>query len=175
MALSLNVQAQQVQGADNKTQSAASNIPRYKGYIEPQYKDITTSALYVTMRDGTKIAIDVMLPKDLPPATKIPALLNITRYWRAKENREPDNLQKFFVGHGYALIMVDVRGTGASFGTWTMPWSKQEIEDYGKVVDWVIERSSGSFRKFIWRKLRAVACHAQSPGCESRAPQTLRV
>lgn len=140
LLFSRDVYAQQAQGPDNKTQ-AANNIPRYKGYSEPSYKDITTNSLYVTMRDGTKIAIDVMLPKDLPPATKIPALMNITRYWRAKENREPDNLQKFFVGHGYALIMVDVRGTGASFGTWTMPWSKEEIEDYGKVVDWVVAQS----------------------------------
>jgi uncharacterized protein len=144
LPLSVDVYAQQVQGADNKTQ-AAGNIPRYKGYGEPQYKEITTSALYLTMRDGTKIAIDVLLPKGLPAATKIPALLSITRYWRAKENREPDNLQKFFVNHGYALIMVDARGTGASFGTWTMPWSKEEIEDYGKVVDWVVAQpwSSG--------------------------------
>jgi putative CocE/NonD family hydrolase len=139
LPLSPDVYAQQVQRSDNKTQTAS--IPRYKGYREPQYKDITTSALYVTMRDGTKIAIDVMLPKDLSPATKIPALMSITRYWRATENRQPDNLQKFFVGHGYALIMIDVRGTGASFGTWTMPWSKKEIEDYGKVVDWVVAQS----------------------------------
>ena len=143
LPLSRAVYAQQAQGADNKPQTA-SNIPRYKGYSEPQYKDITTNSLYVPMRDGTKIAIDVMLPKDLPAATKIPALLNITRYWRAKENRQPDNLQKFFVGHGYALIMVDVRGTGASFGRWTMPWSKEEIKDYGEVVDWVVKQSWSS-------------------------------
>lgn len=140
LPLSTDALAQQAQGSDNKTQ-ANLNIPRYKGYREPQYKDITTSALYLAMRDGTKIAIDVLLPKGLPPATKIPALLSITRYWRATANRQPDNLQKFLVSHGYALIMVDVRGTGASFGTWTMPWSKKEIEDYGQVVDWVVRQS----------------------------------
>ena len=141
MALSPDVYGQAAQGADNRTQSAVNNIPRYKGYSEPQYKDLTTRALYVAARGGTKIAIDVLLPKDLPPGTKIPALMSITRYWRAAENRQPDNLQKFFVSHGYALIMVDVRGTGASFGSWTMPWSKEEIEDYGKVVDWVVAQS----------------------------------
>jgi putative CocE/NonD family hydrolase len=144
LPLSRGVSAQQVQGADTRPQAAAG-IPRYKGYSEPRYKDVTTRALYVTARDGTKIAVEVLLPKDLPPAVKIPALLSITRYWRATANRQPDNLQKFFVNHGYALIMVDVRGTGASFGAWTMPWSKEEIEDYGKVVDWVVAQpwSSG--------------------------------
>lgn len=138
-SLSGNVYAQQQpQGTDNKTQ-AANNIPRYKGYAEPQYKEIATQSLYVPMRDGTRIAIDVLLPKDLPTATKLPALMNITRYWRAPEDkRAPDNQQKFFVEHGYALIMVDVRGTGASFGRWTMPWSKEELADYGQVVDWIV-------------------------------------
>lgn len=130
-----HIYAQQAQKADNKQQVS---IPRYKGYSEPLYKDITTSALYVTMRYGTRIAIDVLLPKDLPANTKIPALMNITRYWRAKDNQQPGEWQKLFVGHGYALIMVDVRGTGASYGTWTMPWSKDEIKDYGEVVDWIV-------------------------------------
>ncbi|WP_207714181.1 hypothetical protein [Scytonema sp. UIC 10036] len=32
-------------------------------------------ALYVTMRDGVKIAIDVWLPKDLPSGTRIPTIM----------------------------------------------------------------------------------------------------
>jgi putative CocE/NonD family hydrolase len=132
-----NVQAQQAQGADNKQQSGSSS-PRYKGYSEPRYKEIANSSLYLAMRDRTRIAIDVLLPKELPADAKIPALLNFTRYWRARDNQPPGDLQKFFVQHGYALIMVDVRGTGASFGIWTMPWSEAEINDYGAVVDWVV-------------------------------------
>ncbi|HKR01444.1 MAG TPA: CocE/NonD family hydrolase [Pyrinomonadaceae bacterium] len=116
----------------------AGGPPRYKGYGGPLYKDVSVSSVYVPMPDGTRIAIDVLLPKDLPATDKIPALLNITRYWRAKENQPPADFQKFFVQHGYALIMVDVRGTGASSGVWTMPWSKDELKDYGKVVDWVV-------------------------------------
>lgn len=131
-----NVCAQQVQSAGNIQQT--NTAPRYQGYNEPQYKEINTISLYVTMRDRVRVAIDVLLPKDLPATTKIPALLNITRYWRAKESQSPADFQKFFVSHGYALIMVDVRGTGASFGRWTMPWSKDEIKDYGEIVDWVV-------------------------------------
>lgn len=134
--LSCNVYAQQSQGAVNRPQSGYT--PSYKGYSEPRYKDIAITSLYVPMRDGTRIAIDVLLPKDLPNAAKIPALISFTRYWRAQENQPPAEFQKFFVRHGYALIMVDVRGTGASFGTWTMPWSKDEVKDYGAIVDWIV-------------------------------------
>ena len=115
--------------------------PRYKGYAEPAYREASVTSAYVAMRDGVRIAVDVMLPKGLPPAAKVPALLSFTRYWRAKEGREPDNFQKFFVGHGYALVGVDVRGTGASFGAWTTPWSAEEVKDYGEVVDWVVAQS----------------------------------
>ena len=39
---------------------------------------------------------------------------------------------------GYALVLVDVRGTGASYGEWSILWSDQEIADLGEVVDWII-------------------------------------
>jgi len=112
--------------------------PRYKGYVAPAYTEASVSSTYVTMRDGVRIAVDVMLPKGTQAPVKLPALLTFTRYWRAKEGRQPDNQQMFFVGHGYALVSVDVRGTGASFGTWPAPWSAEEVRDYGQVVDWVV-------------------------------------
>ena len=115
--------------------------PRYRGYAEPAYREASVTSAYVTMRDGVRLAVDVMLPRGLPPAAKVPALLSFTRYWRAKEGSEPDNFQKFFVGHGYALVSVDVRGTGASFGAWATPWSAEEVKDYGEVVDWVVAQA----------------------------------
>jgi putative CocE/NonD family hydrolase len=133
------VHAQQAQAADGK--QAGDRMPRYPGYSEPRYKDVSTTSTYVAAADGTRIAVEVLLPAGLPAGAKIPTLLNFTRYWRARETGQPDSLQKFFVGHGYALVVVDVRGTGASFGVWTMPWSKDEVKDYGAVVDWVVAQA----------------------------------
>src|SRR5262249_16616947 len=39
--------------------------------------------------------------------------------------------------HGYAIVSSDVRGTGASFGRWPYPWSKDEISDLGSVIKWI--------------------------------------
>src|SRR5262249_37084362 len=39
---------------------------------------------------------------------------------------------------GYAMVLVDVRGTGASFGSWTAPFSHNEVMDDRDIVDWVI-------------------------------------
>ncbi len=51
-------------------------------------------ALYVTMRDGTKIAIDVWLPEKLAPGAKIPTILRATPYQRAFENADKDIVTK---------------------------------------------------------------------------------
>jgi putative CocE/NonD family hydrolase len=118
----------------------------------PQYKGTTTQSLYIPMRDGVRLAVEVVLPKDLPLNTKIPALLSQTRYWREIELRAPfkwfltsaildpyfRDYRPFFTGHGYALVIVDVRGTGASFGTCPHPWPEDSNEDAREIVDWIV-------------------------------------
>lgn len=120
----------------------------------PQYSGIETQSTYLTMRDGVDIAVEVHLPKGLSENEKIPALLNQTRYWRATELRtpfkwflNPDDLnprfkdfKPYFTSRGYALVYVDVRGTGASFGTWPYPWPPESIDDAHEIVDWIISQ-----------------------------------
>lgn len=105
----------------------------------------TNQALYVTMRDGVKIAIDIWLPKQLNPGEKIPTLMRMDRYWRSLgimgyfpefDLNYPE--AQLANNAGYALVLVDARGTGSSFGTQIYPWSPDEIQDYGEIVDWII-------------------------------------
>src|SRR5947207_11520357 len=79
---------------------------RYNGYVEPKYKELTERSIYVTMRDGVKIAITVVLPKGLPANERIPALMHMTRYWRAQQGHSAsDSGTQFFCGHGYATVL----------------------------------------------------------------------
>ena len=77
-----------------------SNLPagrdpqRYKGYVEPQFKAVVQRSFYLTMRDGVKIAVQLVLPKDLPADKKIPAIMTMTRYWRAQQDGQPN---RFFL------------------------------------------------------------------------------
>jgi putative CocE/NonD family hydrolase len=123
----------------------------YQGQA-PRYEGTATQSLYVAMRDGVRLAVDVVLPADLPAGTKIPTILSQTRYWRAMEMRAPfkwflkpevldphfAGFAPFFTSHGYALVNVDVRGTGASFGAWPYPWEEDSIEDAREIVDWIV-------------------------------------
>jgi len=102
----------------------------------------TNGSQYLTMRDGVRIAIDVWLPAHR--SGPIPALMRATRYWRVLGYADPKRADaalpeaKLVTGAGYALVLVDVRGSGASSGTWTSPWSRAEIADLGQVVDWIV-------------------------------------
>jgi uncharacterized protein len=117
------------------TLPAGKDPQRYPGYVEPKYKEFDQRSLYLTMRDGVKIAIDVVLPKNLPATEKLPTVMNMTRYWRSRQGEAPGN---WFPAHGYARVMVDARGTGASFGIWRAPFTQDEIRDYGEVVKWIV-------------------------------------
>jgi len=103
---------------------------------------------WLAMRDGVRIAIDVILPSDAQPDRSLPAVMIMTRYWRSFRLRIPGprgrppmgpdfGLVEALLRHGFAVVVVDARGSGASDGVWTHPWSDAEIEDYGEVADWV--------------------------------------
>ena len=124
---------------------------------DPTHRGVHRSSLYLVMRDGIKIAIDVYLPKSLKPGEKIPAILGQTRYYRRAVIRpllrsilnliSPFNkMVKRYISHGYAFVMVDARGSGASFGSRPMEWSPDEVKDGAEVVDWIIAQdwSNGS-------------------------------
>jgi hypothetical protein len=98
-------------------------------------------AVHVPMRDGVRIAVDVYLPKAAP--AKSPALLELTRYWRSRENTKGqpvdslDGLDRAFLAHDYAVVKVDVRGTGASFGHRVTEYGPDEVQDGRDIVAWV--------------------------------------
>ena len=105
------------------------------------------SSLYVTAQDGTKIAVDVWLPEGLRPDQRVPALIKGTPYWRARkltqlgEAKAPDLAtepdEAILNERGYAVVTVDARGTGASFGAIKILFGESEVSDYGTVADWI--------------------------------------
>ncbi len=97
-------------------------------------------SLYVPMRDGVRIALDVILPEGLPEGARVPTILTMTRYWRSWEGDGPNDLQRFFASHGYAVVWGDSRGTGASFGVWPHHRARDETLDFSEVMDWIVDQ-----------------------------------
>jgi putative CocE/NonD family hydrolase len=106
---------------------------------------------YVTTPDGTRLAADVWVPADLEVGEKLPAILVTTRYWRAAEmgpifrlmvgvgeERVPNiEMADQWNDAGYALVLVDARGSGASSGQRPVEWSDAEVGDLGEVTEWI--------------------------------------
>ena len=101
----------------------------------------------VTMRDGVRLAVDVILPDPLR-AQRVPVILVQTRYWRSLALRvaEPSGVPPIgprddsvdrLVAAGYGVVVADVRGTGASEGVWPRPWSDDEVADARELIDWI--------------------------------------
>lgn len=115
------------------------------------YDDSEIYSNYIKMCDNVKIAVNVLLPKSLPKNHKITTILVQTRYWRDFALRKPlkwlkpvFNTIKYrtaFNRYGFAVVVVDVRGTGASFGTRSYPWSENEIKDMKEIINWIINQS----------------------------------
>jgi len=122
-----------------------ANAPKDFGVGQPR-------SSYVAMPDGCRIAVDVYLPEAKPgaPASGVgtfPTITIFTPYYRRFKIRpggQADGAMNvaayrdFFVPHGYALVIVDVRGTGASFGTRDSFRSPNERRDSHSVVDWIV-------------------------------------
>ena len=131
--------------------SVESSVSQSSGPSDSQEVKFQRTSKYLTMPDGVKIAVDVYLPDGIEPGQKIPTILHQTRYWRAIEYRwlislfKDDrprgiigNYAERFLQHGYAWVDVDVRGSGASFGTRPVAYSPEEIKDGAEIVDWII-------------------------------------
>jgi uncharacterized protein len=115
------------------------------------YKGIREMTFYVPMDDGIRLAVNVYLPKKLKKGEKLPTVLYQTRYWRAVGFKWPfkwfmkmvpstpnfDPLD--FVRYGYALVTVDVRGSGASEGHKMLTSADmREVLDGKNILDWII-------------------------------------
>lgn len=108
-------------------------------------------SLYVTMRDGCRIALDYYLPQarnGAQPPSRLPTIVIFTPYYRrfvtadstVEASPNCGRYRDFFVPHGYAVVVVDVRGTGASFGTRDALRSPKERDDYYEIAEWIVQQ-----------------------------------
>jgi uncharacterized protein len=134
---------------------------------------------YVTMRDGVRLAIDVYLPQaqdDAPSqgGQRFPTIVILTPYYRrfkvtaagADPSPNAAKYRDFFVPRGYAMVVVDVRGCGASFGTRDSFRSPRERDDHREIADWIVAQpwSTGVIGSTGISYLGAAACFLASTG-----------
>lgn len=102
----------------------------------PRHSDVSH---YVTMRDGTKIAVSFYYPSGSVPVSLTPAVLMQTRYGRAGIGRWPRT--KRWLDDGFVVVAVDTRGSTASFGTRYTELAPESIADMDELIRHVAAQS----------------------------------
>jgi uncharacterized protein len=163
-----------VAAADVRSQppSRVSQFGRYEGWSEPRYTSWIRTSEYVTVRDGTRLAVDVIRPavNGRPAEGRFPVVWSHTRYQRGQPpvdagrgtgdlanlhvtaDPSPEVLARrnapsavdgsaalqTLVRHGYVVVVVQVRGGGASFGRYRGFYSPEETRDAYDIMNWLV-------------------------------------
>jgi uncharacterized protein len=93
--------------------------------------------VWIPLPDGCRLAARVWLPEGAEGAP-VPAILEYLPYRKRDFTRYRDEpMHRYFAGHGYAALRVDIRGSGESDGVLLDEYSEQELEDARTVVAWI--------------------------------------
>ncbi len=94
----------------------------------------------IAVRDGTKLLLDVYRPNR--PGETFPALCAFSPYTRQHQRdtapfgSNEAGITEFWVPRGYAHVIIDVRGSNGSEGSWDMmgPLEQRDLVD---IIEWV--------------------------------------
>ncbi|MEO7194661.1 MAG: CocE/NonD family hydrolase [Pseudonocardiaceae bacterium] len=101
----------------------------------------TTANVAVPMRDGTILRADVYRPTT---TRAVPVILMRTQYGKASAQVEPSRYQRpdWFAGHCYLVVVQDIRGQGASGGTFS-EFAEDRDDGYDS-VEWAAKLPGSS-------------------------------
>jgi predicted acyl esterase len=96
--------------------------------------------VYVTMRDGIKVAVDIYRPE---ADGKYPCLFSTSAYMKSVQQHPPQythmieaGATDFFVPRGYVHVIAQARGTGYSQGRYGF-LDKDEQQDGYDLIEWI--------------------------------------
>ena len=143
-----------------------STINVYEGYSEEVANGYSRSSVHVPVEDGCRIAVDILQPTfdGEPLDGPRPTVVQATGYRRAYYKKENEfNAPKYakltahlpvgalitayeqrpacqqVIHHGYNVVSIDFRGTGASFGAHAnQTW--RNAADIAQIVDWIAQQ-----------------------------------
>ncbi len=91
----------------------------------------------ITMPDGARLAARLWLPEGAE-REGVPAILEYLPYRQRDSTAGRDSLNhRYFAGHGYACVRVDLRGSGDSDGVLEDEYLEQELADGEAVLRWI--------------------------------------
>jgi uncharacterized protein len=123
--------------------------------------------LWIPMADGCRLAARVWLPEGAEGAP-VPAILEYLPYRKRDFTRRRDEgMHRWFAGHGYVAVRVDMRGSGESDGLLHDEYLRREQDDALEVIDWIARQPWCSGRVGMmgksWGAFNALQVAARRP------------
>ncbi len=93
--------------------------------------------IWIGMPDGTRLAARLWIPESAY-RKPVPAILEYIPYRKRDVKRLVDEVNhRYFAGHGYAGVRVDIRGSGESEGLLKGEYLEQELSDGERIIEWL--------------------------------------
>ena len=93
--------------------------------------------VWIPMSDGVRLSARIWMPEDADESP-VPAILEYIPYRKRDGTRVWDEPRhRYWAGHGYACIRLDIRGTGESEGLITDEYARQEQDDAVEAIAWI--------------------------------------
>ncbi|WMS41861.1 CocE/NonD family hydrolase [Acuticoccus sp. MNP-M23] len=95
----------------------------------------------VPMPDGCRLAARIFMPQDAE-AKPVPAILEYIPY-RKNDLCAPEDEEtgRYYAGHGYAYVRLDLRGAGDSEGLMLDEYLPQELQDGVDAIAWIADQA----------------------------------
>ncbi len=95
--------------------------------------------LWITARDGIRLAADLYLPADVAEGERVPAILEALPYRKddITASSHADDYERLSQEGRFAVCRLDVRGTGSSHGRATDEYPPVERHDLADVIAWL--------------------------------------
>lgn len=95
---------------------------------------------WIPMPDGTRLAARMWLPEDAV-SDPVPGILELLPYRKSDGTAVRDARNAaWLAGHGYAVVRVDIRGTGNSEGVILDEYTQQELDDGVACISWIAQQ-----------------------------------
>jgi putative CocE/NonD family hydrolase len=127
-----------------------SRLGEYSGYAPELYSSWIRSSVYVPMRDGVKLAVDIFRPAENGHAVdkRYPVIweAGTARGVTQRDGRQTFRLENKISGgaaiaeltkYGYVVVEVDRRGLGASYGSMKGYHNRAEANDAYDITEWL--------------------------------------
>jgi putative CocE/NonD family hydrolase len=96
-----------------------------------------TEDCWIPMPDGARLAAKLWLP-DIAGTCRVPAIIEMLPYRKRDIYAPRDAMHhRYFAGHGYACLRIDIRGSGDSDGQQGVFAIQQDQEDSLAVLKWI--------------------------------------